>query len=430
MTPSTARLSALRRGFHRYPEPSWCEFHTTSRLVEELEAIGVDELAVGSAALAAEERLAVPGASKLEEWTTRAQERGARGDVLEATADGHTGVVAVLERGDGPSVGLRVDIDALPVSESSDPAHAPAAAGFRSENEGVMHACGHDAHMAIGLGVLEAVKASDFTGTFTVFFQPAEEVAGGGRAMAATPYCQNVEFLLALHVGLGHPTGEVVAGAVKPLAMAHLSGTIGGTEAHAGLAPNAGDDAIQALATTIERVHAIPRHEDGLTRVNVGAVCGGTASNVVADRASFEGEVRGETTALMEYMKRRFERTLRSAATLHGCTAELTTVSESPRVDSDDALAGLVYDVAAGMSDVDSIVRRAELGASEDATYLMEAVGTGGGLSSYVVIGTDHPGAHHTATFDVDERTLPIAVSALAETVEAIGRDPGAIRNA
>jgi aminobenzoyl-glutamate utilization protein A len=423
-------LTALRRDLHRYPEPSWCEFYTTSLIVEELDALGVDELAIGQEALAAAERMAVPDHDVIDRWHARARERGAREDVLDATQGGFPGVVAVLELGEGPSVGLRVDMDALRVEESAAADHAPAAAGFRSENEWVMHACGHDAHMAIGLGVLEAVKAGSFEGTFTVFFQPAEEVAGGGRAMAATDYCESLDYLFALHVGLGHPTGEVVAGVDKPLAMAHLSGRITGTEAHAGIAPKDGDDAIQALATTIGRVHAISRHEDGLTRVNVGEVRGGTASNVVADRASFEGEVRGETTALRRYMKGRFERSLEHAASMHGCSAELTTVSESPRVDSDRALADLVYDVAAETPGVESVRRRAELGASEDATYLMETVGDRGGLASYVIVGTDHPGAHHTATFDVDERTLPIAVEVLSGAVQAIGRDPDRLRDA
>ena len=424
MAYSTEQLGAIRRDFHRYPEPSWCEFLTTSRLVDHLEDLDVDELAVGRQALDLEARMAVPDEATLTEWADRAREAGARADVLEATADGATGVVAVIERGDGPTVGLRVDIDALYVDEADGEDHTPAARGFRSANEGVMHACGHDAHMAVGLGTIAAVQDSDFDGTLIVFFQPAEEVAGGGKAMAETAYCGAVDYLLAVHLGLDHPTGEVVAGIVKPLAMAHLAGEITGTDAHAGKAPNRGDNAIQALGTLIQNAYAIPRHESGSTRVNVGLVEAGTSSNIVADRARFEAEVRGETTALMTSMKDRLDRTVAEAAAMHGCSASLEVVSESPRADSDGPLVGRVEALAEGLPAVESTVRWADFGASEDATFLMNTVAEGGGLASYVVVGTDHPGAHHTATFDVDEASLGIAVDLLAGTVEAIGQDP------
>jgi len=175
-----------RRALHRYPEPAWREFYTTSRLVDYVEEIGVDEVVVGEDAMVSEKRLGVPDSDVLDEWRERARNAGAREDVLEATAGGHTGLLAVLERGPGPVVGLRVDIDALPFAESEGSDHAPVAEGFRAEHDDAMHACGHDAHMSMGLGVLEAIKASDFSGTFKLFFQPSEEILGGGGAMAST----------------------------------------------------------------------------------------------------------------------------------------------------------------------------------------------------------------------------------------------------
>ena len=414
------RMRELRRTFHRVPEPAWREFYTTSLLVDELERIGVDELAIGRDAMDPAERMAVPSDASLETWFDRARERGARADVLDATEGGYTGVVAVLERGSGPTVGLRVDIDGLWIEEASDETHQPAVEGFRSEHPGLMHACGHDAHMTIGLGVLEAVVESDFTGRFVVFFQPAEEQGGGGKPMAAGPYASELDYLLAVHVGLDHPTGEVVAGMVRPLAMSHLEVEVRGRSAHAGKAPQDGANAIQALATAIQNAYAIPRHGDGLTRVNVGRIEGGTASNVIAERARAEAEVRGETTALMQYVKERFVSTVEAAATMHGCEADVRVHSESPRADSDEELAALVYEVAEGHPAVSSTLRTADFGASEDATYLMQAVQRNGGLASYVIVGTDHPGSHHTPYFDVDERSLEIAVDVLSGSIERL----------
>ncbi len=416
-------LDEYRRTFHRYPEPAWREFYTTSLLVDAIERIGVDELAVGREAMAPERRMAVPSDEELRPWFDRARERGAREGVLEACKGGYTGCVAVLDRGDGPSIGLRVDIDALFIEEANDDGHRPARKGFRSEHEGLMHACGHDAHMTIGLAVLEAVAESDFSGTLTVFFQPAEEEGGGGRPMAEGPYIEGIEYLLCVHVGLDHPTGEVIAGIEKPLAMSHMTAGFSGKSAHAGKAPDEGANAIQAMATAVNEAYGIPRHAEGMTRVNVGRVEAGTASNVIAEDARIVAEVRGETTRLMESMKGRFERICESAARMHGCAVDVAVRSESPRADSDPELAALVHEVSIGVEGVERPIESADFGASEDATFLMEAVQDTGGFASYLIVGTDHPDSHHTPHFDVDERSLGIAVTVLTGSIERIATE-------
>jgi aminobenzoyl-glutamate utilization protein A len=276
--------------------------------------------------------------------------------------------------------------------------------------------------MTWGLAVLEAIAESDFGGRLVVFFQPAEETGGGGHPMAESPYADDLDYLLAVHVGLDHPTGEVVAGIEKPLAMAHLHATIEGTSAHAGKAPQAGDNAMHAMGTAIVNAYGIPRHADGMTRVNVGKAEAGTASNVIAERADMEAEARGETTALMEFVKRRFERTVTSAATMHGCRGSVDVVSESPRADSDPELQALVSGVAENVDGIDTVLPAADFGASEDATFLMERVQEDGGLATYMIVGTDHPTSHHTPTFDVDERSLQHGVDVLAGTIRDLER--------
>ena len=420
--PIRDRLVSLRRSLHRHPEPAWREFYTTARLVEEIRAVGVDELAVGPDAYDPADRMAVPDDAEIEPWLERARERGADEALLERLTGGNTGAVAVLERGEGPAIGLRVDIDALFIEESTDDAHEPAAEGFRSEIDGTMHACGHDAHMTWGLAVLEAIAESDFSGRLVVFFQPAEETSGGGCPMAKSDFAADLDYLLAVHVGLDHPTGEVVAGVEKPLAMCHVDLTLEGTSAHAGKAPNEGDNAMHAMGTAIENAYGIPRHADGMTRVNIGRAEAGTTSNIIAERAHMEAEARGETTALMEYVKDRLERTVESAARMHGCRAAFDVVSESPRADSDPELQKLIGGVAREVRGTDRVLESADFGASEDATFLMERVQDEGGLAAYLVVGTDHPTSHHTPTFDVDERSLEHGVDVLVETIRELER--------
>jgi aminobenzoyl-glutamate utilization protein A len=415
----------LRRDLHRHPEPAWREFYTTARIVDELETRDIDELYVGPEVLADDARMAVPDDEELDRWYDRALAAGAREDVLERLQGGHTGALAVLKRGEGPTVALRVDIDGLPITESEDADHAPAAGGFRSENEGYMHACGHDAHATIGLGVLDAVADSDFQGTLKVFFQPGEELVAGGKPMAESGHLDDVDYLLAVHIGLDHPTGEVVAGVGGFLAVHHFLAEFSGESSHAGGKPEAGRNTVQAMATAIQNLYAIPRHSDGATRVNAGLVGGGTATNIIPEQSFIEGEVRGETTELKEYMREHAERVLRSAAEMYDCEVELTTEGVAPSAESDQAIVDVVHAIASSTRGVDSPMERDDLGGSEDATYLMQRVQERGGKACYVGVGTDHPGGHHTPEFDVDEASLRIGIDVLSDSiVELAARRP------
>ncbi|WP_313694707.1 amidohydrolase [Halorarum halobium] len=418
-------LVSFRRDLHRHPEPAWCEFYTTARIVEELEKRDVDEIHYGPEILGSE-RMNVPDDDELGEWFERAKAAGAREEILAELEGGYTGAVAVVRRGEGPVVGLRVDIDALPIQEA-DADHAPADAAepFRSENEGWMHACGHDAHATFGLGAIDEVLDSDFEGTLKVFFQPGEEQIVGGEPMANSELIADVEYLIAAHVGLDHPTGEVVAGVDGFLAVSHFRAEFSGEPAHAGGHPEEGKNSVQAMAAAIQNLYAIPRHHDGATRVNAGLVGGGTATNIIPEESFIEGEVRGETTDLMEFMDGKAETVLRSAADMHEVEVETERLGRAPSATSDQELVDVVADVADGVSGVESVPVRDELGGSEDATFLMQAVQNNGGYATYVGIGTDHPGGHHTSTFDVDEESLDIGVEVLSKAVlEAAKRRP------
>lgn len=419
--PDRDRLVDLRRTFHRYPEPAWCEYWTTDRIVEECLAIGVDDLAFGPDVLAAEHRDAVPESETLEAWMERARDRGADPDRLDRMTGGFTGVVAVLDGDrDGRTVALRVDIDALPQREADDPDHAPVAAGFRSENDGYMHACGHDAHATIGLGVLDALSDRDFPGRVKVLFQPAEEVIGGARPMVESGQVDDVDALLAAHVGLGYDTGEIVAGMEGFLAVSQFQANFFGAPAHAGARPNEGRNAVQAMAAAVQGLQGIPRHEDGATRVNAGRVEGGTATNIVPESATIEGEVRGETTALMEYMRTHSDRVLQAGADMHDCTVEIERTGEAPTYEADPSAVDAVTAAAENTSGVTIVHETGDLGGSEDAALLLRRVQERGGHAAFVCIGTDHPGGHHTGRFDVDEDSLPIGVGVFAGALERL----------
>mgnify|MGYP000341223035 CR=1 FL=1 len=413
----------LRRDLHQHPEPAWCEYYTTARLIEELEQREIDELRDGPAIHAPDARRNVPDANTLAEWRERARTAGTPEAVLDRIGEGYTGAVAVVDRGSGPTVALRVDIDALPITEAEGDDHQPAAAGFRSKNAGFMHACGHDAHATIGLGVLDRVLDSDFVGTFKLIFQPAEETIAGGRSIAESGVVDDVDHLLALHIGLDHPSGEVVAGIDEFLAVRQFEATFRGESAHAGARPEDGDNAVQAMAAAIQNLYAIPRNSAGGTRVNAGRVGGGTASNIVPEEAFIDGEVRGETTELMEYMWDRAENVLSGAATMHNCAVDIERLGDAPSAHSDAALVEVVERVARRTAGVDHVVDHDSLGGSEDATYLMQRVQEHGGIAAYVGIGTDHPGGHHTPTFDVNERDIAVGIDLIAGVVADLAAD-------
>jgi aminobenzoyl-glutamate utilization protein A len=414
-----SRLIRLRRDLHRHPELGWCEFYTTARIVEEVEDIGVDELYVGPELLT-EERFRPPEAEDVALARERAREAGVDESFLDELGDGYTGLVAVLRMGDGPTVGLRVDIDALPRLESDEADHPPVAHGFRSRYDGMMHACGHDGHAAIGVGVLEAVKASDFEGTLKVFFQPAEETGAGAASIVGSGHLADVDSLLAVHLGLDEETGTVIPGVNSFLAVSGFTAEFRGEPAHAGGAPQDGENAVQAMSTAIGNLYGIPRHADGGTRINAGVVSGGTAPNIIPEAASIRGEVRGQTTELREYMEERARAVIDGAAAVHGCAVDVGFSDGAPSAESDESLADRVAAAAEGHGANVLPDRGDTLGGSEDATRLMLAVQANGGEASYVGVGASNPAGHHTARFDIDEDAIPFAVDVLTDAVRSV----------
>jgi aminobenzoyl-glutamate utilization protein A len=414
-----SNIIQLRRDLHEHPEIGWCELYTTARIVEEVRDIDIDELRIGPEFLT-EERFRPPDPADLKRARKRARETEVDETLLADIDDGYTGAMAVIQRGTGPTIGLRVDIDALPQEESDDPDHHPATEGFRSQYDNRMHACGHDAHAAIGVGVLDQIAESDFDGTLKVFFQPAEELGAGAASIVGSGHLRDIDTLLAVHVGLDEDTGTVVPGIDSFLALNGFTAEFGGSPAHAGNSPQDGANALQAMATAISNLHGITRHADGDTRINVGKAEGGSARNIVPESALLEGEVRGETTRLREYMESQVETVLQGAADLHECDLGVNFADGLPSAECDSTVADCVG--TAAQDHGGTVIHDSEdvLGGSEDATRLMRAVQANGGQATYVGVGASNPSGHHTARFDVDEDAIPFAVDMLVDSILSI----------
>ncbi len=418
---SSEALSRIRRDLHAHPERGWCEFRTSSLVADRLDELGF-EVRVGPDVVDPTTEARRPEPAELERAAQRAVGEGADPDLVERMAGGLTGVVGSLERGGGPTVGVRVDMDALPVEEAQDD-HLPADEGFRSTHAGEMHACAHDGHTAIGLGLAERVASDEgFDGTLKLFFQPAEEGLGGGRAMAAGGELDDVDAFVAIHLGLGVPTGTVVSG-VEFLTAGAMDVTFGGRSAHAAAAPEEGASALHAAASATCAIQAIPRHSEGITRVNVGRLDAGTASNVIPERAVMEVEVRGESDALYEYARERAIRAIEGAAHTHGVSAEIERRARAVSVPHRPAFAERVAEVVSVIETVEHVESHRLVSGSEDACFLQRRVRDHGGEATYVVVGADLAGPHHAGTFDFDERALSIGVDALARVAREIASE-------
>ena len=415
---------ALRRDIHRHPETGWLEMRTSAVIHKRLTELGYTVL-TGSRAVSSGARMGVPDADTLSEHALDVEKQ--EGTPVPYLTDemraGLTGAVGILDCGPGPVVGLRFDIDALPMTERSDPEHRPAREGFASGTPGMMHACGHDAHVAIGLGTAQVLSAlrDQLHGTVKLFFQPAEEGARGARAMAAAGHADDVDFFIGAHVA---PTGslddgDVTAGTWGSLATSKLDVTFTGLAAHAGGYPEQGRNALLAAASAVLALHAIPRHSGGQSRVNVGTLRAGGGRNVIPDRAFLQAEVRGETTEINAYMEDQARAICRGAAAMQGCGCEITLAGQAEGQRSDPELISRIAAVV--QRDLPELTLSSEQNArnwgSEDISVLMNRVQARGGLATYMRVMTPMAGAQHTVSFDFDEKVIGRGVEVFCAAV-------------
>ncbi|WP_205620288.1 amidohydrolase [Alteribacter aurantiacus] len=421
-------LVEWRRSFHKIPETGWTEYVTTFRIYKELKKLGFD-LYVGREVVESAERMGVPEESELALAEKRAQDFGVDPDLLEKMADGHTGVVAVLETGrPGPHIACRFDIDALPVKESIEPTHVPIKEAFASTIEGKMHACAHDGHAAIGLGVATylARMKEQLSGTYTLLFQPAEEGSRGAKAMVEKGWLDDVDVFLGGHIGIEDlEVGQVAATTDQFLATTKFDVTFTGVAAHAGKRPEEGKNALLAAAACAQHLHGIAPHSHGATRLNVGTLHAGTGRNIVPDHATLTGETRGETAELNDYVFSEAKRIIESAANLYGVDAEMSVVGKGTTAVCDSSFVDLLTKGAEQTQAIKDVIARLSLGASEDVTHMINRVQERGGKGTYMIFGTPLPAGHHHPEFDYHEEVLKTGVAAFIALFHELARNQG-----
>ena len=373
------RMVAVRREIHRRPELAWSESDTAKRVCERLEDLGIA-------------------------WRSA----------------GGTGVIADLPGPDGiPAVALRADMDALPIEERTG-------LPFASENEGIMHACGHDGHTAMLLGAAEILSGEALAAPVRLLFQPAEEVGMGATALIEAGALDGVAIVFGGHIDTGLPVGvmAVTEGVVNASADGFRI-EIMGREGHAAR-PHQAIDAIVAASHVVVALQSIVAREVDPARpavVTVGRFEAGRAQNVIAGHAMLEGTIRAHDPDVREALHRAVARVAVDTAAAHGASASFELLAggtppirnEGPALALARAAAGRVVGEAC-MTEM-----KANLGGEDFACYVERIPGCFVRYGAALPDGDERPA--HSNRFDFDERALAVGASWLAEVAREAGRE-------
>ena len=354
-----------------------------------------------------------PELSHREERTAQiaADRAAALGFSVRTGVGGSTGVVADLPgAGDGPTVMLRADMDALPIVERAD------GRAVASESQGVMHACGHDGHVAMTLGAASVLAATRdrWTGTVRLCFQPAEEIADGARDMIAAGATDGVDRVFGIHLWSQLPTGQVAAkdgpifGSADEFAL-----TVRGRGGHGGM-PHLSIDPVVAAAQVVVALQAIVSRETSPFQpavITIGRITGGSAFNVIADEVLMRGTVRAVDGDERERLLRRVEEVAAAVARAHGAEAVFERLKGCPPVMSDAESVAIVRRAAAATVGETNVITPQPITVGDDVACLIESAGSG----CYFLVGAGGPDRppHHSADFDIDEGCLDIGVGTL-----------------
>ena len=414
-------LTATRRDLHRYPENAWTEFRTSSIVAKRLEEMGYS-LAAGLDTVDVSAVMGRASQTEILSHIERAKNQGGDHVWIDRMHE-YTGVVATLRTGKpGPVISLRFDMDCVDVSESKDSGHRPNKEGFASENALLMHACGHDAHTSIGLGVAEVLmnRVNDLKGEIRLVFQPGEEGCRGAYAMTRKGVVDGSDYFLAMHIGIGVPSGAFGLSAEGLLCTTKFDVEFTGKSSHAAAAPNEGHNALLAAASATLSLHGIAPHSDGSMRINVGTLNSGTGRNVIADKAYMKVETRGETQEIADYVYSRAEEILKGAGVMYGVDVKLQKEGAGTDAFGDAVLAERVEKAISKTGLFKEIRKTVRLNGSEDATWMMRRVQENGGQALYMILGSDISAPHHNGKFDIDESRIILGVKAFVAIVEEL----------
>ena len=383
-----------RRWFHENPELSNREFNTSVRVAEILSGMGLEA----------------------------------------RTGIAHTGVVAVIEGGKpGPLVAIRADMDGLPVTEKTGlPFASVARSEYNGQEVGVMHACGHDTHMAMVLGaasVLNAVK-EELHGSVLLIFQPAEESAppgeeGGAELMLKEGLFAQYkpEAVFGMHVGISQPGGKLAVRSGPMLAAVDsFNLKVLGKQTH-GARPWNGIDPIVVASQIVLGLQTIASRQVDVTQapsiVTVGRITGGIRNNVIPDSVEMEGTIRTFDAAMREQIHLRIERTARLIAQSAGASIEFELTYGAPATVNDPVLTEKMTPTLQHVAGEGGLVSVQPQTVAEDFAFFANATP---GL--YVFLGNGEPGtdpqtqpANHSPLFDMYEPSMEIGVRAFSHLV-------------
>ncbi len=377
------RIRDVRRHLHAHPEPSREEYQTARFLADRLEEAGIPTALVPS-------------------------RRGLLAGALDA---------------DRPLVALRADIDALPIADAKD-------VPYRSTREGVMHACGHDAHAAMALAAAEALWACrDVLPSpvrWRAVFQPAEEVGEGALEMVAAGAMEGVKAVAALHVDPERPVGRVGCRARELTAFCHdLNVVVRGVGGHAAR-PHLSCDPLLAASQFLTTVYQIiPRNVDARepTVVTFGMIRGGEGCNVIPEEVSLRGTIRTLSRQASQRVAERLQQIARGIGEATETRFEVALSNSTAGVFNDPDVTAVCTRAAGeivGPGNLDEI-RLPSMGGEDFSGYLDRAPGC---LLRLGVAAEDRPAHHlHSPSFDVDERALTLGARILARSAVLMALD-------
>lgn len=379
-----------RRDFHEHPELSNREFRTAGIVADHLRNLGIDV----------------------------------------TTEVAHTGVIGILKGGHpGPTVALRADMDALPVKERVDlPFKSVATSLYRDEEVPVMHACGHDTHVAMLMGVAEALAGmqADLRGTVKFIFQPAEEgpppgEEGGAELMVKEGVMEGVDVIFGLHIAAGTYVGQLE---YRPKGMMAAVDdfriVLKGKQAH-GSAPWLGIDPIVTAAQVVNNLQTIVSRSLQLTKaaavVTVGSIHGGVRSNIIPEELEMLGTIRTFDPEMRDKLHSRFRTIVSNTAASNGATAEiqLPYSARYPVTFNDPDLTSSMLETLERTTGKDNVIMIDAITGAEDFSFFANEVP---GLFLFVGgkplnIPKEVSVSHHTPDFYVDESGMKLGVRTL-----------------
>ena len=362
-------LIELRREFHKNPEKSWEEYRTSERIKEELDKIGVEYKSCAG-----------------------------------------TGVVAVIEGAkEGKTVALRADIDALELDEETE-------LSFKSENKGLMHACGHDGHTAMLLTAARAlVKTKDqLSGRVKLIFQPAEEMVAGAKKLVKEGVLKDVEAILGIHLWSGLKTGKINVEAGPRMASGdYVMINFIGAGGHGSLPQQTVDPIAAASAFVMESQAVMSRESSPLDPVvfTIGKIDSGSRFNIIPSRAELEGTLRCFSEKSRTNASEAIERFANKIAAAYRAEAEVEIKEGTPPTVNDAEIAAYAQKAAAEIVGEDSIISMEKTTGSEDMAYYLNEIP---GCLAFVGAGFEDDSKnfpHHHPEFNIDEDSLLIGAS-------------------